>query len=75
MTQRAAIPALAVEVWRLQVELEQAAARAEEVKQAVDWLWGFWDGNTLIAAPSCDIVALHEAWYKLLALSHGGGVI
>jgi len=55
-----------VENERLKKELvaQQAAFR-----KAVDWLWGFWDGNTLIPAPSADKEALYKAWDDLLAVS------
>lgn len=50
--------------------LEQATAREVAFKKAMDRLWGFWDGNTLIARPGCDVEALlDEAWDDLLAAS------
>ncbi len=30
----------------------------EEIREAIHWLWGFWDGNTLI--PYCKDSALQE---------------
>jgi len=53
----------------LRAELEQVAAWETAFRQAVDWLYGFWDGNTLIAAQGADVEALHEAWDDLLAVS------
>jgi len=55
-----------VENERLKKEL---VAQQAAFQKAVDWLWGFWDGNTLIPAPSADKEALYEAWDDLLAVS------
>jgi len=62
--------------WLDEVKVENERLKKKLVAQqaafqkAVDWLWGFWDGNTtLIAAPSADKEALYKAWDDLLAVS------
>lgn len=57
----------------MHAERDVALAEIERLqstfRQAVDHLWGFWDGNTLVAAPGCDEEALEETWDDLLSAS------
>ena len=46
----------------------------EETQSAARWLWGFWDGNTLMASPGADREALDEAWDRLLKVLQTGEV-
>ena len=40
-------------------------ARLTNIREAVDWLWGFYDGNTLVAKPGHEN-DIQNAWIKLL---------
>jgi len=50
-------------------EVERLRARMDEVQRAIRWLWGFWDGNTIVAAPGADREMIDEAWDKLLEVA------
>jgi len=59
-------------------EAEQRAERAEALaastREAAEWLWGFWDGNTLIAKPGYED-DIREAWDRLLAATDGAETV
>jgi len=46
--------------------VEKSRARLANIRRAVDWLWGFWDGNTLLAKSGYED-DIREAWDELLA--------
>ena len=56
----------------LHAEVERLRKKLVEAQAAIHWLWGFWDGNTLIASPSADREALDEAWNRLLKVLGDG---
>lgn len=39
--------------------------RLTDIREVVDWLWGFWDGNSLRAIPGFED-DIREAWDRLL---------
>ena len=45
--------------------VERAEARVASTREAAEWLWGFWDGNTLVAKPGYED-DIREAWGGLL---------
>ncbi|MBU0598963.1 hypothetical protein KKF61_08335 [Patescibacteria group bacterium] len=58
-----------VEAEGLKRQLEKAEAQIAATKEAVEWLWGYWDGNTLIARSNGYEEEIGTAWNKLLAAS------
>jgi len=49
----------------LRRQLARAQMQSATPKKAVEWLWGFYDGNTLVAKPGYED-DIREAWDKLL---------
>lgn len=59
-----------VEAEGLQRQLAGAEAQIAATKEAVEWIWGFWDDNTLVARSSGYEEKISTAWNKLLAASN-----
>ena len=57
-----------VEAEELRRQLKKTEAQTAAAREAVEWLWGFWDGNTLRAIPGSE-EDIGKAWNKLLAAS------
>jgi len=53
----------------LERQLAVAKAQIAATKEAVEWLWGFWDGNTLIARSSGYGEDIENAFDALLTTS------
>ena len=57
-------------IFWLNQRAERAEALAASTREAVEWLWGFWDGNTLVARLGYGD-NIREAWDRLLAATDG----
>lgn len=56
-----------------ELRAERAGALAANTREAVRWLWGFYDGNTLVAKPGYED-DIREAWDRLLIAATDGKV-
>ena len=55
-----------MQLWDERNSYIRSEAQLTNIREAVDWLWGFWDGNSLRAIPGFED-DIREAWDSLLA--------
>ena len=56
---------------KVKAELTKAVAQVAAITLAVERLWGFWDGNALVAKPGYED-DIREAWDRLLVARDAG---
>lgn len=52
----------------LKRQLAKTETRVASIQEAVKWLWGFWDGNSLVAVKGFED-DVHDAWDRLLEVA------